>query len=223
MSAYFITATGTGIGKTFATCALIHAARGAGKQVQAYKPIISGWDPKDRASDTAHIIAASGQTINAKTVEDTSPWRFWAPLSPHQAAAQESQVIDVDTVVEWSRERAGQPGLTLIEGVGGVMVPLTDTLTTLDWMQALQLPVILVTGSYLGTISHTLTALVVLRSAGLTVTALVMNETDGSAVTLEQVEAGLAPFIGDIPLRIVQPRVSSPEQARAIHALVERL
>ncbi len=223
MSAYFITATGTGIGKTFTTCALIHAARAAGKQVQAYKPIISGWDPKDRTSDTAQIIAASGQGINIKSVEDTSPWRFWAPVSPHQAAAQESQMIDVDAVVQWSRARAVQPGLTLIEGVGGVMVPLTDTVTTLDWMKVLQLPVILVTGSYLGTISHTLTAMAVLKAAEICIAALIINESAGSTVTLAETEVGLAPFIGDIPLRIVQPRVSSAEDALAIRGLVERL
>lgn len=216
MSAYFVTAVGTGVGKTFTTCALLHAARSNGRIARGFKPIISGYDAADATSDTAQIIAASGGTAN---VDEISPWRFAAPLSPHRAAALEGQALDVNAVIEWSRARATGDGLMLIEGVGGVMVPLTNTQTSLDWMAALGLPVILVTGSYLGSISHTLTALHALRTRGQHVAALVMSETEGSTVTLDEAITGLAPFIADIPLRIVQPRVSSWREATAIHAL----
>jgi dethiobiotin synthetase len=216
MSAYFVSAVGTGIGKTFTTCALLHAARARSGKAQGYKPIISGYDAADATSDTAQIIVAGGGTAS---VDEISPWRFSAPLSPHRAAALEQQTLDVDALVEWSRAHISGEGLMLIEGVGGVMVPLTNSYTSLDWMTALGLPVILVTGSYLGSISHTLTALHALRTRGLAVAALVMSETEGSTVTLDEAIAGLAPFITDIPLRIVQPRVSSWREATAIHAL----
>jgi dethiobiotin synthetase len=215
MSAYFVTSTGTGVGKTFATCALLHAARARGQVVHGYKPIISGWD-EGSATDTAQIIEASGGELR---VDAVSPWRFTAPLSPHRAAALEGKTLDVSALNAWCKERLGAQGLTLIEGVGGVMVPLDNHETTLDWMQALGLPVILVVGSYLGTISHTLTALAALRSRGLKVAAIIMSESDGSTVTLDEAQQGLAPFIVDIPLRIVQPRVSSWAKAHAIHAL----
>lgn len=216
MTAYFVTSTGTGVGKTFTTCALLHAAVSKGHNAQGYKPIISGWDDVDAASDTRQIMAASA---NQTSVDAISPWRFAAPLSPHRAAARERQTIDIDALIDWSRARAAQNGLTLIEGVGGVMVPLNDTSTTLDWMAALALPVILVTGSYLGSISHTLTALHALRTRNLHVAALVMSETHGSSVTLDEAMAGLAPFISDIALRLTQPLVSSWREAHAIHAL----
>ncbi len=216
MSAYFVTAVGTGVGKTFTTCALLHAARMRGGQAHGYKPIISGYDAADATSDTAQIITANGGTAN---VDEISPWRFAAPLSPHRAAALEGQALDVNAVIEWSRARATGEGLTLIEGVGGVMVPLTNAQTSMDWMVALGLSVILVTGSYLGSISHTLTALHALRARGLHIAALVMSETEGSTVTLDEAITGLAPFIADIPLRIVQPRVSSWREATAIHSL----
>jgi dethiobiotin synthetase len=219
MSAYFITAIGTGVGKTFTTCALLHAARNAGLTARGYKPVISGWDETD-ATDTAQIIAVSGKNIS---VEKVSPWRFAAPLSPHRAAAHENKMIDIGALVEWSRVRAAQPGLTLIEGVGGVMVPLTDSHTTLDWMKALGLPVILTTGSYLGSISHTLTALKVLEDARLRVAALVMNETADSTVDFAEAQAGLNPFITNIPLRIFQPRVSSWQNAEKIAELLTHL
>lgn len=216
MSAYFVTAVGTGVGKTFTTCALLHAALQKGRLARGLKPIISGYDAADAMSDTAQIITASGGIAR---VDSISPWRFAAPLSPHRAAALAQQTLDVDALLAWSRARVPGEGLTLIEGVGGVMVPLTNNYTSLDWMAALGLPVILVTGSYLGSISHTLTALHALRARWLTVQALVMSESEGSSVTLDEAIAGLVPFIADIPLRIVQPRVSSWREATAIHAL----
>lgn len=220
MSGYFLTATGTGIGKTFATCALIHAAHAANKPIHACKPIISGFDAADAASDTALIGSTLGDALPADSI---SPWRFAAPLSPHRAAAHEGKMIDAAALESWCRAQLRLDAITLIEGAGGVMVPITDRYTMCDLMAALKLPVILVVGSYLGTISHTLTALSVLRAAELRVAALILNETEGSTVTLAETEAGLTPFIGDIPLRITQPRVSSPLQAHAIHALMEQL
>lgn len=219
MSAYFITAIGTGVGKTFTTCALLEAARTQVVPARGYKPVISGWDDT-YATDTAQIIAASG---TKQSVEEVSPWRFAAPLSPHRAAALEGKSIDVKALADWLHACTKQPGLTLIEGVGGVMVPLTNSYTTLDWMQALALPVILVTGSYLGSISHTLTAMEVLRYAGLSIAALVMNESTDASLPLAEAQAGIAPFITNIPLRIFQPRVSSPQEATEIASLLRYL
>jgi dethiobiotin synthetase len=219
MTAYFITAVGTGIGKTFTTCALLHAAKTQGMNAHGYKPIISGWNESDD-TDTAQIILANGI---AREVTKVSPWRFKAPLSPHMAAPKEGKNISLDTVVKWTREHVVQPELTLIETVGGVMVPLNDTDTTLDWMREVALPVVLVTGSYLGSISHTLTALELLRHEGLEVHAIVINESEGSSVDFHEATTGLMPFIRNIPLQIFQPRVSSWREANAIHALLAQL
>lgn len=79
MTAYFVTGTGTGVGKTFTTCALLHAAHG---RMKGYKPVISGFGVGD--CDTTHIIEAQG----SGTIEEISPWRFAAPLSPDMAAAR---------------------------------------------------------------------------------------------------------------------------------------
>src|SRR5262249_37315350 len=85
-------------------------------------------------------------------------------------------------------------GALLIEGVGGVMVPLGGRHTVLDWMTELKLPLLLVTGSYLGTISHTLTALDVLARRSLTVAAVVVSESAGSPVPLAEPSAAIAPL-----------------------------
>lgn len=219
MSAYFITATGTGVGKTFTTCALIHTARQHGRTVAAYKPVISGYDPEDAQSDTARIITALG----GGAVENISPWRFRAPLSPDMAARQEQRNLTLGPLVDWSTGVRNGASLTLIETVGGLMVPLNAQHTTRHWMAASRLPLVMVTGSYLGAISHTLTTLEAARAAELTIAALIINESEGSTVPLAATHESIANHCHDIPLILAQPRVSSPQKATAIHLLLEHL
>ena len=220
MSAYFVTSSGTDVGKTFATCALIHAARAKGKSVAAFKPILSGFEANNAAeSDAGHIL----DTLGAGSIATIAPWRFAAPLSPNMAAAREGKIIDVEGVIVWSRARLHQAELTLIEGVGGVMVPLDATHTVRDWMVGVNIPAILVVGSYLGAISHALTAIEALRVTGIPIAALIVSESEHSTVPLAETLETLSVFATDIPLRIAQPRVSSPEQATAIHSLLEAL
>jgi dethiobiotin synthetase len=204
MSGFFIAGTGTGVGKTFTTCALVQAS-----QKKACKPVISGYGGED--TDTQRLIEAMGDG----TVEEVSPWRFAAPLSPDMAAAREGKPIDFEALCEWSCLKAGQGAL--IEGVGGVMVPLTARHTTMEWMQALGLPVILVTGSYLGTLSHTLTAIEVLRLANLTIEAVIINESADATVPLPDTKRSLERH-GLVPV-VAQPRVASYREATEIHRL----
>jgi dethiobiotin synthetase len=188
MTAIFVTATGTDIGKTFVTAGLIRALGRAGRAVEALKPVISGFAMEGlAASDTGVLLDAMGRDLNQSETERISPWRFKAPLSPDMAAEAENRLIDFDALVDFSRERiAMRTDTLLIEGVGGIMVPLDATHTTLDWMAALELPVLLVAGSYLGTISHTLSALDVLDRHGLKVLSVVVSETPGSNVDFDR-------------------------------------
>ncbi len=161
MSRLFITSSGTGIGKTFLTAALARHGRKKGHGISAVKPIISGYTAEDFAeSDTALLLEALSLPATPENIELISPWRFAAPLSPDMAAVREGKTIDFHKVTEWCHDViAGPEETVLIEGVGGVMVPLDETHTILDWIAALNIPSVLVVGSYLGTISHTLTAL----------------------------------------------------------------
>jgi dethiobiotin synthetase len=188
---YFITSTGTGIGKTYVTQKLIREARAEGKNVAALKPIISGWE--DEPTDTACLLEALGLAYSQENIETVSPWRFTAPLSPDMAARKENRALSLDEIVAFCQQQR-EVDITFIEGVGGVMVPLNEQHTVLDWMKALSLPIILVTGSYLGTISHTLTALSVLSANGLTVDRLIISETPDSTVSLEDTKHTLENF-----------------------------
>jgi dethiobiotin synthetase len=152
-------------------------------------------------------------SLTAQEAERISPWRFAAPLSPDMAADAEGKTVDFDAVVADSRSRiAASPDVLLIEGVGGIMVPLDDQHMVLDWMVALALPVLLVAGSYLGTISHTLSAVDVLARRGLRIAALVVSETEGSTVGMEPTVATLRRFVpADIEI-LALPRLDGPNR-----------
>jgi dethiobiotin synthetase len=196
MSAYFVTATGTDIGKTFVTAGLIRYLRTHGETAAALKPLVSGYDPSVvETSDPAVLLRALGRPVSADEIARIAPFRFRAPLSPDLAAAREGRSIDFDALVAFTqREIAAHRGLMFVEGVGGIMVPLDARRTVLDWMAELKLPTILVIGGYLGTISHTLTALDVLARRNLAVRAVVVSEGERDTVALEDTVASIARF-----------------------------
>lgn len=198
---YFITATGTDLGKTWLAAGLV-AAAGA----RALKPVMSGYDPgRHEESDAAKILHAGGSTpavgAGGTVIDAVSPWRFAAPLSPDRAAAQEGRAIDFAALVAWCRDAiARNDGLLLIEGIGGVMVPLDGRHTVRDWIAALDIPALLVCGTHLGSLSHTLTALAALREVGVAPALIVVNESAGSTVSLDDTLASLAPHVGGVPI-----------------------
>ena len=123
MAAYFVTSTGTDIGKTFVTAALIRYLRESNQPVQALKPVVSGYDASvAETSDPAVLLDALGRPVTAEEVNRIAPWRFRAPLSPDLAAAREGRRIDFDELIKFSRTAIdAATGPLFIEGVGGIM------------------------------------------------------------------------------------------------------
>lgn len=104
MAAYFVTSTGTDIGKTFVTAALIRYMRESNQPVSALKPVVSGYDSSvAETSDPAVLLAALGRPVSAEEVQRIAPWRFRAPLAPDIAAAREGRTVNFDSLVEFSR------------------------------------------------------------------------------------------------------------------------
>jgi dethiobiotin synthetase len=224
MSAYFVTATGTDIGKTFVTAGLVRHLRAARKKVAALKPIVSGFDIATSAiSDPGVLLDALEEPISVEALRRLSPWQFAAPLSPDMAAAREGREIVFAELVAFCRAAlAKNDGSLFIEGVGGIMVPLDPEHTVLDWAKALEVPLIVVAGSYLGTISHTLTALDVIARAGLRVAALVINDSGDGAAPLEETLVTLRRFTKTILIATL-PRVKAPVGAREAFAQLAEL
>ena len=206
MRGFFVAGTGTDLGKTHVGCALLEAARTRGMRADAFKPVVSGFDPAaPETSDPARLAAALGRP---DAWADVSPRRYRAPLAPNLAARLEGDTLRMSEVVAdcraWLTSR--DVDLALVEGAGGVMSPMTDDATNLDLMSTLGLPVLLVAGSYLGTASHLLTALEVVRARGLVVAAIVVSESL-DAPDLDQTVDMLRAFERQTPI-IIAPRAA---------------
>ena len=220
MTTIFVTSSGTEIGKTFVTCALVHQLQHSGHRVAALKPVATGLtDDALDASDSGVLLRALGQPIDAKRVAAISPWRFREPLSPDMAAERENRSIPFDALVAWCRGDTGAD-ITLIEGIGGVMVPLDRHHTVLDWIAALEVPALLVTGSYLGTLSHTLTAAGMLQARNVKLSGIVVNESEEQPVAPEETVDALERFVADVPIRVVR-RLDEPGSAPDLLPLLD--
>jgi dethiobiotin synthetase len=145
--------------------------------------------------------------MTAANLDATSPWRFAAPLSADLAAAREGRSIDFEKLVAFCRAPSAAD-VTLIEGIGGVMAPLDREHTVLDWIAALGAPTLLVVGSYLGTLSHSLTAAAVLRQRSVAIAGLVINESSEQPVPADETAGVLARFLAPLAVRVL-PRGSA--------------
>jgi len=195
MSGLFLTATGTDIGKTFVAVGLIRELRRRGREVAALKPVASGFEEWSApASDPARLLDALDLPGTLDEIERIAPFRYRAPVAPELAARREGRTLDYDALLAFCRDAAAASDVLLIEGIGGVMVPLDGERTVLDWIADLKLPALVVAGNYLGTISHTLTALASLRHRRVPVAAVVVSESSESAVPLAENAASIARF-----------------------------
>lgn len=213
MPALFITGTGTDVGKTFVATALIRAARAHGRTVDALKPVVSGFDPASpHHSDPARLLAALGRPLDDAAIASIAPFRFRAPLSPNVAARMEQKSLDFQDVAAacrgWLATSAAD--MLLIESAGGVMSPIDDHHTGLDLIAALRLPVLLVAGSYLGSISHTLTALEAL-SRQCAVRAIVVSDSAAPPMPLDLTLATLSPLSNGVPVMGLPRSVGEPD------------
>lgn len=219
MPSFFVTATGTDIGKTYVTAGLVRACRRKNRVVTALKPVVSGFDPlSPESSDPYALMEALDLPITS--LDRISPWRFAAPLSPDMAAARENRAIDMKDVEGFCREAVATQETVFIEGVGGVMVPMNARETVADWMTALRLPLILVTGSYLGTISHTLTALDVVLRRELHVACVIVNESDNGTVPLKDTAETIARFSGGVTVATLPRRAKDADFDRVLGILL---
>ena len=191
---YFFTATGTDIGKTYVTAGIIRAARAAGRPISAIKPLLSGYTPETAAtSDAAILLAAMGRRVTHRNIAAITPWRFTAPLSPDLAAAREGRTLNLPALAAFCQTAMANAADTLlIEGVGGAAVPLDAKYLVADWIAALKTPAILVAGSYLGTLSHTITTAAFLTARKIPIAAIVLSESPNGPIPLAETAQTLA-------------------------------
>lgn len=186
---YFVTGTDTGVGKTFVTTALARRARELGKTVFAFKPIETGVTGTLGEDQTALVEAAGGwQQGDARGL-----YQFALPAAPHVSAIAEQCTIDLDRISAVYAAHAGA-NVVLVEGAGGLRVPVTATVDMAALARRFDLPLIIVARATLGTINHSLLTIEAAEREGLTVAALVLSlrpEDDASfaASNAEQIAA----------------------------------
>jgi dethiobiotin synthetase len=218
MTTLFVTSTGTAIGKTFVSCRLLAHWRGD-RRIRAIKPVITGFTPATRDdSDTALLIRAQGLDVDDETVAETSPWRFEAALSADMAASRENRSIAFTDLLAFSATRPGVD-VNLIEGIGGVMAPIGEGKTVIDWMAAIDPEILLIAGSYLGTLSHTLTAIEALARRKLAPAAIVISQSASEPVPMAETASRLGEHVGELPI-VVVPRGDRKKADESIAALV---
>ncbi len=182
MSALFVTGTDTGVGKTFVACALAAALRARGRRVAVMKPVETGVteDPED----ALRLCAAAGDPAPLDAI---CPVRLRAPLAPAVAARLEGRSIDLDALADAIGRRAADADVLLVEGAGGLLVPITGRRTFLDLAVRAHLPVLIVAANRLGTINHCALTARVAAAAGLAVRGFVLShpvpDPDASAAT----------------------------------------
>ena len=159
---YFVTATDTGVGKTFVTAGLAAALRARGRDVAVFKPVQSGALADDASGDAA--------LLGADCV-----YAFRAPLAPLVAARVEGRQIELEPILERARELEREHEILLVEGAGGLLVPLSDDLDVAGLATALGLPLVVVARAGLGTVNHTLLTIEAARARGLEVAGVVLN------------------------------------------------
>jgi dethiobiotin synthetase len=171
----FITGTDTGVGKTYVGAGLAAALREKGIDVGVMKPAETGCVLRKgvlRPRDTLKLIKAGGVDDPLDLV---NPYRFLDPLAPAIAAAREGKGINIKRIVSAFHSLARKHSCMLVEGAGGIMVPLTTGHYYLDLAGILNLPVLVVARPGLGTINHTLLTVMALRSRRLRIAGIVVN------------------------------------------------
>ena len=197
--ALFVTGAGTDVGKTYVSACLLRGLRARGLTPEALKPVMSGFDPNDLAAcDGGILLDALGREVSAKTIAAVAPFRFPAALPPTLAAAREDRTIYFRDVVAACRKAMDQArDFLLIEGVGGVMSPIAEGVKVIDLIEELEIPALLVGSSYIGAISHALTALAVLDTHNIAVAGVVISESAEGIVSLGETLSLIVPHAGD--------------------------
>ncbi len=215
MRGLFVTATDTGVGKTVLSAALLAAMAAAGEQVRAFKPVVTGLEDElemaargDWPADHELLAACAGMAP-----EEVSPRRYGLAVSPHLAAELAGESIEPQALLDAVAETtASTPGTIaggarqtlIVEGVGGLLVPLGEDYSVCDFAVALGLPVLIAARPGLGTINHTLLTLRVARAAGLEVRAVVLTPWRRAPTVLERSNRDTIARLGGVEVRALR-------------------
>lgn len=185
MPSFYVTGTDTGIGKTFSSCALLHALRGQGLRAAGMKPVASGCERIDGAWRNEDALALQAASEAGIDYADINPFALEHPLAPELAARDAGTEVTLPPILAARARLASRVDALVVEGVGGWAAPLSASLMQADLARALQLPVVLVVGLRLGCINHALLSARAIAADGLTLAGWVGSHVDPAMARVE--------------------------------------
>lgn len=205
MTAFFITGTDTGVGKTLVACALLHAAKTRGFSCLGLKPLAAGCEQTEEGWCNEDALALQAASTLKLPYQQINPVALREAMAPHIAAARESKRLSLSRLVGFCRGALQSPvDLCLVEGAGGWRVPLNNQEYLSGLPKELNLPVILVVGLRLGCLNHALLTAEAIQQDGLKLAGWVANVLDAGMPVVEENIATLkallpCPLLGEIP------------------------
>jgi dethiobiotin synthetase len=200
----FVAGTDTGVGKTAVATALLRALVRSGARAVGMKPVAAGIAPGETVNADVAALAAAGNVV--APADDVNPFSFVPPIAPHLAAAAAGCVVDLERIAAAYARLAGAADAVVVEGAGGVLVPLGRGSDMLDIPRTLGLPVLLVVGIRLGCLNHALLSALALQARGVRLAGWAANRIDaamreGDANVAALVERLPAPLVADLAWR----------------------
>jgi dethiobiotin synthetase len=206
----FVTATDTGVGKTILAAALVASLRARGEEVSVRKPVVTGVDEHDPGAPIDHELLAS---LSGERPEAVSPARYGPAVSPHLAAELAGHAIDVGALLDGLRGA----GPVIVEGIGGLLVPLAEGWDVRRLARELGLGVVVAARPGLGTINHTLLTIEAARAADLDLRAVVLTPWPAEPGVLERSNLTTIERLGEIEVATLAtvPEISAAAFASA--------
>lgn len=199
MKGYFITGTDTGVGKTIVTACLANLFKN--QNVGVMKPIETGVDPECSSSSNSDAKFLMEITGVQDPLEDVSPYRLKSPASPYQAARIEGKVIDPERILERFRTLQSKHSMMLVEGIGGLMVPIAQRYKVTDLALQMGLSLIIVSRVQVGTLNHTLMTINAAQQQGLKIKGVILNPAyEGELEPIEAEQGKLIEEFSGIPI-----------------------
>ena len=204
MRGAFVTGTDTGVGKTVVAAAVCAALRARGERVAAWKPVVTG---TEEAGEPDHeVLARAAGTASS----EVAPFTFEPAVSPHLAADRAGSAIEPAALVASARAAAGGAETLIVEGVGGLLVPLTLGFLVRDLARELGLPLVIAARPGLGTINHTLLTVEAARAVGLTVVGVVLTPWPADPSVMERSNRDTIARLAGVEVSTL-PRLAGPD------------
>ena len=203
-TAYFITGTDTGVGKTLISCALLQAYAVSGRSEVGMKPVAAGCESTAEGLQCEDVtLLRASSTMDAPRAW-VNPYALNAAVAPHLAAVQDSVLLELEVMLDAYQQLSRIADVVIVEGVGGWMVPFNDHQTSADLARQLDLPVILVVGMRLGCLNHALLTAQAIQASGLQLHGWVANQIDPEMALFDENVQSLsarltAPLLGVVP------------------------